>query len=105
MYNRLTDYCSMCGQYVPLKDDVTFLHSIRLSDPYLMAGLPARHLFPIVKNQTIICAGYPATMQYLNGYTTAKVFFFEPVTMLRYRAAYREMQRQAKLLETALQQS
>ena len=100
----MSNLCDKCGQEVPFENDATFFHSIRLNDPDMMTCIPPCHLLPVIENGKVVCPGYPSTTLYLNGYMSAWAFFIEPVKALQYQAAYREMQRQATLLQ-ALQET
>ena len=97
-------WCIKCGEEVPFQNDVTVFDSIRLDIPDIMIYNPARHLFPVMKDDELVCEGSPSRYKYLPGYITATAFFFEPSKMIRFRAAYREMQRQARLMETKQQE-
>ena len=97
----MSNLCDTCGREVPLANDATIFHSIRLDDPDMVTCIPARHLLPIIENGHLVCPGFPSTAQYLNGYRTVKVFFLEPTTMLKYGFAYKQMQRQVAASETA----
>ena len=97
--------CDKCGQEVSMNNDVSLFDSIRLEDPKVMINFRARHLLPIViKDGEVACEGSPSRYKYLPGYTTATAFFFEAPKMIRFRAAYRKMQREAMLLEAKQQE-
>ena len=98
------DRCDKCGEKVSMNNDAAFFQSILLENPDVMIS-QARHLLPIVKKGHVVCAGSPVLYKYLVGYRTAGIFFCEPVKMLQYGAAYREMQRQAEKMAPKQQES
>ena len=98
----MSNYCDDCDTTVSPYNDASLFEHIRTGDVYAL--YPVRHLFPITAGGKVYCGGSPNIYQYLPGYTTARAFFCEPVKMLRYRATYREMQRQARLMEAEHQE-